>query len=95
MDWFKKHLNLTALFFIIVWFAVTLAFVNHEAALLGVGLVGGILYLVLCGWILRRKGQSQWFLVAVFFLWWIIFLFPNKNTVKETIEYEYTDEPRL
>jgi len=93
MNWFEKHLNLTALFFVIVWFAVGMAFVNHEIALAIVGITGEVLFLLLSAWILKRKDQSRWFLVGVLFLWWLIFLFPNRNAARPTLEYEYTDEP--
>ena len=94
MNWFEKHLNLTALLYVIVWFAVGAPFVNHEVALAVVGIVGEVLFLVLSAWVLRKKGQTRWFLVALVFFWWLIFLIPNKNTVRPVIEYEYDDEPK-
>ena len=93
MNWFEKHLHLTILLYIIVWFAVEIPFFGNEAALLGVGVIGGLLFLGLAAWVLRKKGQSLWFLFAVLVLWWVIFLFPNKNVVKPVVEYDYDDEP--
>jgi hypothetical protein len=92
MNWFEKHLHLMALFFLVAWVSIGMAFVNHEAALAIVGITGELLFLALSAWILRRKGQSLWFLLAVLFLMWLIFLIPNKNSVRKTIEYEYPDE---
>ena len=59
-----------------------------------VGIVGEILSLALSAWVLRRKGQTLWFLVALLLFWWLIFLIPNKNAVKPVIEYEYDDTPK-
>ena len=94
MNWFEKHLHLAILFFLIVWFALVAAFVNNELGLAVVGIVGEILSLALSAWVLRRKGQTLWFLVALLLFWWLIFLIPNKNAVKPVIEYEYDDTPK-
>lgn len=96
LNWFQKHLNLTVLFAIIVWSLILLLlFVINAAFLIAMYIVGGLLFLALLAWVLRQKGQSLWFMVALLFLWWIIFLIPNKNEVKQTIQYEYDDEPKV
>jgi len=58
-----------------------------------VGVVGGVLFLGLAVWVLRKKRQSLWFLFAIVVLWWVIFLLPNKNVVKPVVEYDYDDGP--
>ena len=95
MGWFERHLNLTLLFYIIVWFAILLVFTGREVALGVVGIIGWAGFLALSVWNLRRKGQSMWFLAGVIVLWWLIFLIPGKNVVRETYEYEYPDEPEV
>jgi len=96
LNWFQKHLHLSVLAAIVVWSLILLLFYAINAALLvGVYIVGGVLFLGILGWVLQRKGQTLWFLIALLFLWWIIFLIPNKNEVKETIQYEYDDQPKI
>lgn len=95
MNWFQKHLHLTVLVAIIVWSLILLLlYAINTAFLIAMYIVGGVLFLALLGWVLQRKGQSLWFLIALLFLWWVIFLIPNKNEVKKTIEYSYDDEPQ-
>ena len=86
MGWFERHLNLTLLFYIIVWFAILLVFTGREVALGVVGIIGWAGFLALSVWNLRRKGQSMWFLAGVIVLWWLIFLIPGKNVVRETYQ---------
>jgi hypothetical protein len=94
VNWFEKHLHLTVLAAIIALFLIGMGILAFDTAwLIGIVVAFDLLFLVLLGWVLRQKGQTLWFLVALVFLWWVIFLIPNKNTVKPVIEYNYDDEP--
>jgi hypothetical protein len=87
MEWFKKHLHLTWLFYMIVsFFVVVLIFyLIMPTNSSGIGTVATYIWLMLTPfpvniWMLRQKNRSwAWSLFGLWILCWIPLLIGNKN----------------
>jgi uncharacterized membrane protein len=74
MDWFNKHLNWTYVFVLIIGYAImaaTLPALLADTSVIPLAFVIGMIVafiLTMAGsaWILRKKGQSLWFLALAF-----------------------------
>ncbi len=68
MNWFKRHLNWTAVFIGIAW--------NILILLRGIeGLLGIIVFFPLFGWALHRKNRSMWWVLLLFIpLGWLVYI---------------------
>ena len=88
VSWFKKHLNLTWLF----WLLGFCFFVAFVKTFLGYDIVGtaknaSTYFLCWCmlpvnGWVLYQKGRSMWWLLLALFFPIISIILSNKKTTK-------------
>jgi len=91
LNWFQRHLGWTI---VLTWFALRLGGVivivslgptmTPEAASAFNGfsyLVGIVVGSIVCGWVLRQKKRSLWWLllIPVPFGWWVFLLLENKR----------------
>ncbi|NQT30859.1 MAG: hypothetical protein HQ588_00860 [Deltaproteobacteria bacterium] len=87
MNWFKRHLNWTALFPILFWL-----FLAKAGGWIG-WLIGLVICLPVAIWVLREKKQSQWWLftllIPILFL-----LLENKSQVLDVEDGQFVTRPR-
>ena len=86
IDWCKRHLNWTYVFGrILIITALLLVFgVDYVDTDSGLWLLVGLdtlTTMLLCGWILREKGRSLWWLIFLFVsrMGFLVLLFKNKR----------------
>ncbi len=59
-NWFSRHLNWTYVFSYLLWFVL-----NAREGIIAswLSLVAAVLWLVISGWVIKRKGRSLWWIL--------------------------------
>ena len=82
MNWFRKHLHLTMELstFIVFLFGGLLLLSNPPTwAMYAFVIVANIILMPIAAWILKEKKQSRWWLLALVFLWILIYQLENRS----------------
>jgi H+/Cl- antiporter ClcA len=79
MNWFNRHLHWTYTIVLVVSLAILIATIPHYL-IIGISIFV-ILNLAAGAWVLRRKGQSLWYLVlaVLFYLLFVLAVIYLKN----------------
>ncbi len=89
MNWFRRHLNWTYVLAYLLSFVLNL-YADESVVAWWLSLVTAILWLVISGWVIKRKGRSLWWILLSWIgspLW-----LKNKKSYRELILEQIPDE---